>query len=122
MALPTLEHQIQFVDLILLVRASRDTNKINYIVEEILKSRYTAPLRGDIVNTDLIIFELLGYSIHHDQHVVIFLAEKKEPKGSYDCIDYLPVNNGNITYGKDDATVFKELTLSDLRRLISSRS
>ena len=123
MALPALEHQIHFVDLILRVRASQDANKkINYKVEDVLKSRYIPPLAGDHVNADLTIFELLGYSIHNDQEVIIFLAEKKETKGSYDCIDYLPVSNGKITYGKDDATVFGELTLQELRQLISLHS
>jgi hypothetical protein len=119
MALPPLEHQIRFVDSVLLAKAIKDSNgKFEYMVEEVFKSRYNSTQPNTLLNADLSIFVLLGYSIESGQQAIVFLAEKK--KGGFDCIDFLPVRDGSVEYGADDATVYRQLTLSAFRELVSA--
>jgi hypothetical protein len=119
MALPPLEHQIRFVDSVVLARAIKDQNdKFEYIVEEVFKSRYNSIQPQSLLKADLSIFLLLGYSIENNQLAIVFLAEKK--KDGFDCIDFLPVRNASVEYGADDATVYRRLTLSEFRELTSS--
>jgi hypothetical protein len=118
MALPPLEHQIRFVDSVVLAKAIKDPNgKFEYVVEEVFKSRYDSIQPNTLLNVDLSIFVLLGYSIENDQQAIVFLAEKK--KGGFDCIDFLPVRDGLVEYGTDDATVYQHLTLSGFREVVS---
>jgi hypothetical protein len=119
MALPSLEHQIRFVDSIVLTKAIKNPNdKFEYVVEEIFKSRYDSMQTHTLLKADLSLFELLGYSIENNQQAIVFLAEKKN--GGFDCIDFLPVCDGSIAYGVDDATVHRQLTLSEFRELASA--
>lgn len=118
MAIPSLEHQIRYVDAILLVRAeSTKAGGYVYFVEEVLKSRYTPPNVGDIVPADFALFELIGYELQNKQRVVVFLALKKNAQG-YDCIDFLPVRDGNIHYGEHDRSVYQAMTIGLLKERI----
>ena len=111
MAIPPLEHQIRFVDSIVLAKAEKDPQgKFKYIVEEVIKSRHDTLQAGDLLKVDLSIFELLGYAIHDGQRAIVFLAEKSN---GFDCIDFLPVVNDQVEYGVNDSTVLKKLTLSE---------
>lgn len=117
MALPPLEHQIHFVDSIVLARAIKDSSgKFEYTVEEIFKSRYNSIQPNTLLKADLSIFVLLGYSIENGQQAIVFLAEKKT--GGFDCIDFLPVRDASVEYGANDATVHRQLTLSEFRELV----
>ena len=118
MAIPSLKNQIGFVDTIVILRAVLSNGNRQYKIDEVLKSRYATLAPGDFINADLSIFELLGYSIQHDQQVVAFLAIRKNLV-DYDCIDFLPVSNESILYAKDDASVCESLTLDKLRTLVS---
>ena len=119
MALPPLEHQIRFVDSVVLARAIKDSNnKFEYVVEEIFKSRYNSIQPNTLLNVDLSIFLLLGYTIENNQQAIVFLAEKK--RGGFDCIDFLPVRSESIEYGTGDVTVFRQLTISEFRELVNA--
>jgi hypothetical protein len=119
MALPSLEHQIHFVDFIVSTRAVKDSNDtFEYVVEEIFKARYDSMQSNTSLRADLSIFVLLGYPIENDQQSIVFLAEKKN--GGFDCIDFLPVSNGTVQYGASDVTVYRKLTLSEFRELVNS--
>lgn len=118
MSLPSLEQQIRFVDLIVEVCIVQSSSAgTSYRIEKVMKSRYAAPAIHEPVNADLSIFELLGYPIQDGKHAVIFLAANK--RTSYDCIQYLPVINERITYGIKDESVSREVTISELRELIT---
>ena len=121
MALPPLETQIRFVDSIVLAKAIKDQNgKFEYMVEEIFKSRYNSIQPNELLKADLSIFLLLGYKIENGQHAIVLLAEKR--KGGFDCIDFLPVSNGFVEYGIDDATVHRRLSIEELRKLVTMAS
>ncbi len=117
MAVPSLKHQIEFVDTIVVMRATTVNEGLKYIIEEVLKSLHAQLKPGDDVRADFSIFTLLGYDIKPEQTVVALLAIRKNLL-DYDCIDFLPVDNGSIVYGKDDVSVREELTLDALKRSI----
>jgi hypothetical protein len=118
MAIPTLKQQIHFVDTILLIRAQEVIQgKRNYVVEDVLKSRYKTSSVGEIVRADFSIFELLGYRVEDNQLVIVFLATKKNAV-DHDCIDFLPVKDHLVQYGKDDPYVYQAVTLEQLKEMI----
>lgn len=119
MAIPTLKHQIQFVDTIVVMKAITVAGDRKYRIEDVLKSTYATLQAGELVRADLSIFDLLGYKILDGQQVVGLLAIRKNLI-DYDCIDFLPVNDGRIIYGKDDPSVREELTHDEFRLLIGS--
>jgi isopentenyl phosphate kinase len=118
MAIPSLQHQIEFVDTILIMKAISVDGNQKYVIQEILKSKYTPLMSGDLVKADFSIFELMGYNVSEGQEVVAFLAIRRNLI-DYDCIDFLPVINGVILYGKDDQSVEDELNVDKLRALTS---
>jgi hypothetical protein len=118
MAIPSLQHQIEFVDTILIMKATSVDGSRKYVIQEILKSKYAELKIGDLVKADFSIFELLGYDVSEGQEVVALLAIRKN-LNDYDCIDFLPVVNGITTYGKDEASVRQELSIDKLRELTS---
>jgi hypothetical protein len=117
MAIPPLEHQIKFVDTILVLRVSVTNEIKKYTIEEVLKSKYAKLNTGEFIPTDFSIFELLGYRIRIDQQVVVFLALKKNLT-DFDCIDFLPVENGAFDYGKDDPSVYRHLSIAEFKVMI----
>jgi hypothetical protein len=119
MAIPTLQHQIEFVDTVVLMRATSIAGDRKYKIDEVLKSKHTNLQPDQAVNADFSIFELIGYKVADGQQVVAFLAIRKNLT-DYDCIDFLPVINGSFVYGKDDLSVRKELTLDDFRAMVRS--
>ena len=119
MAIPSLKHQIEFVDTIVILKAIAHSGQRKYRIEEVLKSKYAVLNVGDFVKADLSIFDLLGYKVEDDQQVIAFLALRKD-LSNYDRIDFLPVENKSIHYGKEDVSVRESLTLEELRSLISN--
>jgi hypothetical protein len=119
MAIPTLQHQIEFVDTIVLTRATSVAGKQKYTIEEVLKSKHANLQCGQLVKADFSIFELIGYKVADGQQIIGFLAIRKN-LADYDCIDFLPVINGSFVYGKDDLSVRKELTLDEFRAMVRS--
>jgi hypothetical protein len=84
--------------------------------EEVFKSRYGSMQAGVLLDVDLAIFELLGYSIEENQYAIVLLAEKKTT--GFDCIDYLQVRHGSVEYGAGDRTVYRKLTVDEFRELV----
>jgi hypothetical protein len=119
MAIPTLQHQIEFVDTVVLMRATSITGDRKYKIDEVLKSKHAKLQPDDVVNADFSIFELIGYKVLDGQQIIAFLAIR-ENLADYDCIDFLPVINGNFVYGKDDLSVRRELMLDDFRAMVRS--
>lgn len=119
MAIPSLQQQIEFVDTIIVMKAVSADGQRRYKIDEILKSRYDNAVQGEFVRADFSIFEILGYKVADDQQVIAMLAARKN-LSDYDCIDFLPVNNNRIVYGKDDDTVREEITLDDLRAAVQN--
>jgi hypothetical protein len=119
MAIPTLQHQIEFVDTIVLMRATSIVGDRKYKIEEVLKSKHTNLQPDQVVKADFAIFELIGYKVTDGQQIVAFLAIRKNLT-DYDCIDFLPVINGSFVYGSDDLSVREELTLDDFKAMVDS--
>ncbi len=116
MAIPSLQHQIEFVDTILIMKATLIDGNRKYVIQEVLKSKYAELKTGELVRADFSIFELLGYDVSDGQDVVAFLAIRKNLV-DYDCIDFIPVINGELLYGKDDISVQEVLPIGKLRQL-----
>lgn len=115
MAIPALEHQIRFVDSIVLAKAEEiSQGKFKYIVQEVIKSRHNTLRDGDSLKADLSIFELLGYTIHDGQLSLVFLAAKSD---GFDCIDFLPVTGNRFEYGASDPAVLRRSTMDEFREL-----
>jgi hypothetical protein len=119
MAIPTLKHQIQFVDTIVVMKAVTVEGGRKYRIEDVLKSTYANLQAGELVRADLSIFDLLGYRIQEGQGVIGMLAIRKNLL-DYDCIDFLPVNDDSIIYAKDDQTLREQLTVEEFRSLVNS--
>lgn len=119
MAIPALKSQIQFVDAIIVMKAILIKGELKYKIGEVLKSNYATLQPDELVRADFSIFDLLGYKINDGQIVIGLLAMKKN-QIDYDCIDFLPLENGTLVYAKDDASVREELTLDAFRALVHS--
>jgi hypothetical protein len=119
MAIPTLKHQIEFVDTIVLMRATSIAGDRKYKIDEVLKSKHTNLQPDQVVNADFSIFELIGYKVWDGQQIVAFLAIR-ENLTDYDCVDFLPVIKGSFVYGRDDLSVRRELMLDDFRAMVRS--
>lgn len=120
MGLPSLEHQIEFVDTIVIVRASKTAGKAaTYYIDEVIKSRSGSIHPNTVLNADLTIFELLGYSIDDGQLAIAFLAEKAD---GFNSIDLLPVKDGFFEYGRDDKSMHRTMALNEFRQLVIALS
>lgn len=116
MAQPPLAYQLKVANTIILAEkiSSEGEKPATFQIKEILKSTPDSTWNtGDLFQTDINMFSLLGRTVKSGQEVILFFLNNNQQP-----FEMLLNENGQYQYGQDDPTIASDLNLAEIKAIL----